>query len=386
MPPTVVLTGRARRRRARGGFTIIEMMMAVLLTVMVFAITVPFFRNQTRAVDKGAGRLDALQNARYAQATIDRELRIAGGITGQPIIVQAAPYAVTFNVNLVTRNTYDPDATYYDPTFDSLGTESWEPSRAKKLPTSTVVYPTQFYNDASGNQSPAETISYFLYADASAGRSDLFILYRRVNDRDSTIVARNIWIPTDTAYFFKYQRTDASGNISAIPQASLPLYWNSANDPTDSIRVVHMRVASLYRDVRRASDVTRTINHDTKLLNAGMLRQQTCGSPPLAPPTVTATQVWDVTHTNVTSVTVAWTASLEETSGEQDVAVYTIERLKSGNVDWEVLGNVVAQQLSSYTFIDYHPVGATTWTYAVIAWDCTPASSPVTQATAVVNP
>ncbi|MBI1809010.1 MAG: hypothetical protein HYR75_03870 [Gemmatimonadetes bacterium] len=379
-------TARPAARRARRGFTIIEMMMAVLLTVMVFAITVPFFRNQTLAVDKGAGRLDALQNARYAQATIDRELRIAGGITGQPIIVQAAPYAVTFNVDLVSRTTYDPDATYYDPNADSLAAESWEPSRKKALPTSTVQYPTQYYLDGSGNQSPAETISYFLYTDPSAGRNDLFILYRRVNDRDSTIVARNIWIPTDTAYFFKYWRTNASGVVSQIPQTSLPLYWNSAGDPTDSIRIVHMRMASLYRDVRRAQDVTRTINHDTKLLNAGMLRQQSCGSAPLPPGTVTVTQGYDSTGTIVTSVQVSWLASLEETAGEQDVAVYTVQRLKAGNTDWEVLGNVVAQRHASYTFTDNHPVGASTWTYGVVAYDCTPSSSTIKQAAAITNP
>ena len=380
-PPAV----RTARDRARRGFTIIEMMMAVLLTVMVFAITVPFFRNQTLAVDKGAGRLDALQNARYAQATIDRELRIAGGITGQPIIVQAAPYAITFNVDLVSRLTSDPNATYYDPSADSLATESWVPARQKALPTSAVLYPTQLYTDGSGNRSPAETISYFLYADPTAGRSDLFILYRRVNDRDSTVVARNIWIPTDTAYFFKYWRTNATGTVSQIPQTSLPLYWNSANDPTDSIRLVQMRVASLYRDVRRAQDVTRTIYHNTRLLNAGMLRQQSCGSAPLPPGTLTATQIYDLSGTVVTSVHLSWLASLEETTNERDVAVYTVERLKQGNTVWEVLGNVVAQQLASYTFDDYSPKPGI-WTYGVIAWDCTPTSSTISQAAVITNP
>ena len=81
----------------RAGFTLVEMMMAVLLTMIVFAITIPFFRQQTMAVDRSAGRLDALQNARFAQNAIDRELRTAGGVTGQPIIVQAAPFAMTFN-------------------------------------------------------------------------------------------------------------------------------------------------------------------------------------------------------------------------------------------------------------------------------------------------
>ena len=42
----------------------------------------------------------------------------------------------------------DPDATYYNPNADTLAVESWLPSRAKALPTSAVVYPTQIYYSA----------------------------------------------------------------------------------------------------------------------------------------------------------------------------------------------------------------------------------------------
>ena len=84
------------------GFTLIEMMMAILLTMLVFAITIPFFRNQTRRSTAAPAVSTRMQNARFAQSAIDRELRLAGGATGQPIIVQAAPFAVTFNVDLVT--------------------------------------------------------------------------------------------------------------------------------------------------------------------------------------------------------------------------------------------------------------------------------------------
>jgi type II secretory pathway pseudopilin PulG len=376
--------GLVSRRRA--GFTLIEMMMAVLLTMLVFAITIPFFRQQTMAVDNAAGRLDALQNARYAQSFIDRELRLAGGVTGQPIIVQAAPFAVTFNVDLVSRQAGDPNATYYNPSADSLSTESWEPSRKKALPTSAVLYPTKFYNDANNNQSPAETISYFLYLDGTSGRNDLYVLYRRVNDRDSTVIARNIWIPVDTAYFFKYSRTDATGNITAIPQASLPIYWNTANDPADSIRIVAMRVAGLYRDVRRAVDVTRTVYYNTRLLNAGMLKQALCGDPPLPPLLPVATQVYDLLHTYVTSVHLTWNASLEEAGGEKDVALYTLVRRPAAGIDWEVLGNVVAQGLASYSFDDFNPAPASSWVYGVVAQDCTPSNSTVASSATIVNP
>ena len=378
----------------RSGFTLIEMMMAILLTMLVFGITVPFFRVQTNAVDEGAGRLDALQNARYAQNAIDRELRLAGGETGQPVIVQAAAFAITFNVDLVSRLASDPNATYYTPSADSLSTESWAPSRQKALPTATKVYPLKVYNDANGNQSRAETISYFLYLDATSGRTDLYTLYRRVNDRDSTIVTRNIWIPASVGYFFRYYRADNTGAIQMIPMASLPMYYDTAPvqlvapdtlRETD-IRIVEMRVAGLYRDVKKARDVTRTIFYKTRLYNAGMLKSNTCGSPPLGANNVVATQVFSpLTPFPLQKVTVTWNKSLEETGGEADVASYFVERRLASATTWEVLGNLLARNLPSYSFDDF-TFKSGIWVYGVVATDCTPANSVVTISSAITNP
>jgi hypothetical protein len=358
-------------------------MMAILLTMLVFAITVPFFRMQTNALDVGAGRLDAMQNARYAQNAIDRELRLAGGATGQPVVVQAAAYSVTFNVDLVSRVVNDPNATYYVPSADSLSTESWEVSRAKALPTTTKTYPAQAYNDDNGVQSQAETISYFLYLDAASGRNDLYTLFRRVNDRDSTVVTKNIWIPVDTAWFFRYYRTDATGTISLIASGSLPIYWDAASHLADSIRVVEMRVAGLYRDVKKARDVTRTIYHKTRLLNAGMLQQRTCGSAPLPASTVASTKVLD--GSNLINIHITWNASVEETSGEKDVATYLVQRRLSSSSDWEVLGNMMAAGSASYQWDDF-TFKPGSWIYGVVAQDCSPLNSTVVAASALTIP
>ena len=101
----------------RQGFTLIEMLMSVGLTVMLFGLAVPFFGTQLRSVGANGGRWEALQNVRYAATTLDRDLRVAGvGVVDrQPLIVQAAPYAITFNADLVTRDTADPVAVYYNP-------------------------------------------------------------------------------------------------------------------------------------------------------------------------------------------------------------------------------------------------------------------------------
>jgi type II secretory pathway pseudopilin PulG len=389
-PPTMRATTRGAATRA--GFTLIEMMMAVLLTMLVFAVTIPFFRSQTNALDGGAGRLDAMQNARFAQSTIDRELRLAGGAAGQPIIVQAAPFAITFNVDLVTTQTNDPDATYYNPNADSLAVESWLPARAKTLPTSAVSYPTVEYYDGNGFQSHAETISYFLYLDATTGRPDLYTLFRRVNDRDSTIIAHDMWIPVDTNYFFKYSRTDSAGNIVSIPQATLPIYWNTAGDWADSVRLVQMRIAGLYHDVKKNIDITRTVYQSTRLLNAGMLKENICGSNPLPPGTVTATQIdttgaaWFSGDANpLAEVQVVFNASPEEAAGLKDISSYVVERTIQGTTNWQVLGNQVAYGQVSYTYNDY-TFQTGVWVYGVVAANCSPSYSTVSQASAVTNP
>jgi type II secretory pathway pseudopilin PulG len=389
IPKTPIMDIRNPRVTARAGFTLIEMMMAVLLTMLVFAITIPFFRNQTRALDGGAGRLDASQNAHYAQSAIDRELRLAGGAPGQPVIVQAAPFAVTFNVDLVTTLTNDPDATYFNPAADPLSVDSWLPAAAKKLPTSNVVYPTVEYFDGNGFQSHAETISYFLYLDASSGRNDIYTLFRRVNDRDSTVVAHNMWIPTDTNYFFQYSRTNNTGNIVVIPQASLPIYWNTAGDWADSVRLVQMRIAGLYRDVQKQKDITRTVYHSTRLLNAGMLKLNICGVAPQPAGTVTATQLDNLGNPwvsgPISEVRVVFNASTEEAGGERDVASYVIERTIQGTSNWQVLGNLVAHGYASYPYDDF-TFQTGNWVYGVVAVDCSPSYSPVSQSAAVTNP
>ena len=63
---------RGRGIRDRRAFTLPEMLIATILMLFVFAMVVPFMRMQTRQIGTGAGRLDALQNARFSQNAIDR--------------------------------------------------------------------------------------------------------------------------------------------------------------------------------------------------------------------------------------------------------------------------------------------------------------------------
>jgi type II secretory pathway pseudopilin PulG len=368
---------------ARTGFSLVEMMMAVTLSLLVFAITIPFFRAQTRAVAAGAGRLDALQNARYAQSVIDRELRLAGGILGQPTIVQAAPLSVTFNVDLQAQTTTaDPNSMYITATLDTLTTESFQLGLAKALPKSSKTYPTATYTDSNAVRSHAETISFFLIADGSSGRSDIYSLYRRVNAKDSTVVTTNLWIPADTAYFFRYHRVAASGAISQIAQNTLPLYWDDGTRTIDSIGVVEMRIAGWYHAVRENTEVFRTLYQRTRVNNVGLLTVRSCGAGPVAPSGVTGTRANNANGDPV-SVAVAWTASTDDGAGAADVAGYSVLRQPSGGGSWVSVGNLPARGTGTYTFTDY-ALKQGTWVYGVAAVDCGPTWSATTSQSGTV--
>lgn len=371
------------RPRDRSAFTLAEVMLSLTILLVVMAAAVSFFRLQVRAIESGTGRLESVQNLRFVQNIIDRELRLAGGIVGQPLIVMAHPMAVVFNVNLVTRLAGDRGAVYYNPDADSLATEAFDAASARLLPLVARVYPAQTYTDDAGNRSTAETIAYFLRADASAGRTDIYTLFRRVNDRDSTMIARNIQVPADSVYFFSYWRTDAAGTLAQVPLASLPIYWDAANRAADSLRVVDMRINAWYRDTRANKDVIRSIATSTKLLNAGLLQQTTCGTTPLPARNATATLMVDAfgapTHVQIT-----WDASLEEAGGERDVALYMIRRRQTGSTGpWATLTNMPANGSASYAWDD-HDLVPGDWTWSIVSQDCSPAngapalSAPVT--------
>jgi prepilin-type N-terminal cleavage/methylation domain-containing protein len=367
----------------RRGFTLIEMLVAMTLTMLVFAITIPFFRAQARAVGAGAGRLDALQNARYAQGTIEKELRLAGGIFGQPVIVQAAPFAITFNANVYAGSTSDPNAAYVNALLDTLTTESFQVGAARALPTSASKnYPTATYTDSNATRSGAETISYWLVADASSGRNDIYSLYRRVNAKDSSLVTSNLWVPADTGYFFRYYRQGASGEPTLIANDALPLYWDDATRTIDSIASVGMRAAAWTYIARDDENVFRSTYSRTSIRNAGLLVARSCGSAPAAPTGVTATATNNSGGSPV-AVTISWTASTDDNAGASDVMSYSVMRRASAGSTWSTVGNLPARG-ASLSYVDYS-LRQGTWVYAVRAMDCGPTWSSATEQTGTIT-
>jgi prepilin-type N-terminal cleavage/methylation domain-containing protein len=371
-----------RTVRARPAFTLLEMLVAMSLTLMIFAAAVPFFRVQLRSLSRNAGRLDAQQNIRFALASIQRELRVAGGgvVDAQPMIVQAAANAITFNVDLVTKDSSDPGAVYFDQDADGDITTSLTALNAIKLPSTGTKYPDTTYWESRGLTSRAETISYWLAADPE--NDGQYILYRRVNDEDSTIVSTGIMLKSGES-LFSYYRLDDDGDPVAISPSSLPLVHTAkihgspqdtaASAMTDQIRKVVVNLYGTMTDPDTHQPVTRHLRGEVRLLNAGLVRHPTCGEQPIGA-TLTATA-----DTSGTFVTLTWDASTDEATGEKDVERYLIFRRPADQANYGDAIMDVAAGLSQYTKIDSNVQPGEHWIYGLVAEDCTPSSSSVSE-------
>jgi hypothetical protein len=380
-------------QRDRDGFALLELVIAIMLIGITLGLTVPFFRTQVQAFGNTSGRDDAAQNARYGVSMIDRELRVAGigVVDAQPMVVQAASNAITFNVDLVSRLQSDPAAAYFDPDEDPGAVVSLPRTSRITLPLSGFQYPDSNYSQAAGEPSAAETVSFWVAPDPDPLAKGTNILYRRVNNLAPTIVAKAITIlPGEPV--FRYFKADTLGQLVEIPQSSLPIYHsapihNSKADSstsalTDSIRVVRVRLTGVYVD-RAGKKLNRPIETGIRIMNAGLLHFATCGDPPIFTSGVTA-----AANTNVSApkVVVGWSSSVDQAAGEKDVEQYSIYRRKDTDLAFtEPLASIPSGS-STYSFTDTQVASGDRWVYGVAARDCGGQSSAVMTSPLVVVP
>ena len=370
----------ASLRAVRAGFTIIELLIAMSVTLIILSIAAPMFRVQTKAVSTTAGRTDATRSANFGIDAIEQDLRNTGvGVFGgQPLIVRGAIDAIAFNANMVTARTNDMTAVFYDPDADSTALGALSTSTALMLPNSSNMYPTATY------VSNAETINYYVRSDTGLSPitgGQRVILFRKVNNMPEEIIARNI-IQTSTSPVFRYFRRSNTGVISEITGASLPLFHSvpqhgaaadtGATAAIDSIAIVKINLISMYKDPRGATNID-TVTRSVRIANQGLLQRAQCGEIPLSPgvPGPTLTVIG-----GLMSVKLVWTASGDELTGERDVEMYAVYRRLFGTLDWgEPLANLPATGVGSSQYIDNTVALHTKYEYAVSALDCTPAPS-----------
>jgi prepilin-type N-terminal cleavage/methylation domain-containing protein len=383
---------RLNARRDHRGFTLLELLIATMLVSITLALTVPFFRTQVQAFGNVSGRDDAHQNARFGLSTIDRELRIAGvGVVDQqPLIIQAAPYAITFNVDLVSRSATDPAAAYYDPDEDANAVSALRNTSKINLPLSSVLYPDSNYTQAQGLPSAAETISFWLAPDPEPSANGTNILYRRVNNMPPTVVSKAISLPAGEPVF-RYFKADTLGRLVEISQSVLPLYHsapihNSKLDSarsalTDSIRVVRVRLTGVYKD-RTGKNLSRPVGTGVRIMNAGLLHFSSCGDPPIfASPATAATSTQPSLR-----VVVSWNSSVDQSAGEKDVEQYSIYRRKDTDLAFTEPLASIPSGTPTYQFTDTQVASGDKWVYGVAARDCGGQSSAVMTTPVVTVP
>ena len=359
------------RLRPRAGFSLVEMIVAMGLTLVVFAITLPFVRAQGSAVGASAGRLDADQLARYAATAIDRDLRRASADSGQPLIVLAGARAITFTANLVAPDTSDPDATDVDDFQGTAFTASWRVAAARALPLTNRNYPLADQRDASGAISERETISYFLQPDTVASRTDQYVLWRRVNGNDSVQVVRGLVLPADSA-FFTYS-VPSGDTLAAIARARLPLYWDSL--AVDSIRSVRFLVTGRFVDPRTRVETVRTMRWTTMVPNAGRNRVPNCGAAPgaLGGNLTVSVPGGEQNYRH----RLGWGRSADDGAGANDVRVYVLAwRPWDDSAPWQSLASINANAGGSYKWLNEQPLFTAAIKYGVRAIDCAGQASP----------
>jgi hypothetical protein len=382
-------THRRSISRVRRGYSLSELLLAMTITIIVFAAAVPFFTLQLRALSADVSRNEAQQLARFAQNTIDRELRNIGiGTTpmvpalgiprNQPKIVQAGAYSVTFNTDLIASDTSDVEAVYIDPNVDTTLTLAMQYTNSITLPLSSKLYPDLVYRKSDGSLSYAETVSYWVVVDTAAGKPDEYKLYRRINDGPPTVVANGIQIPSGQP-FFTYTRVNSTGQVVPVSSGSLPIYWDQTGSIADSIRTVTVDVQGIYRGRTLKNDTVsykRRVYSQTSLMNIGLAQRGSCGDLPLNPGTPVATIMWAPGPVK-SHISLTWTSSADETGGEKDVERYALFRRPVTQPMFDEPIAVIGKGSANYSFDDFDLQSGTTFIYGLAAQDCSPANSTI---------
>ncbi|HRP07385.1 MAG TPA: hypothetical protein PLL69_02760, partial [Gemmatimonadales bacterium] len=251
---------------------------------------------------------------------------------------------------------------------------------------------------SSGVPSPAETYILYLLADGDTPRGDDFALWQRVNSATPELLARNLLPATGSKPWFEFlmQRELASGDTLVVASGGLlPLIRKRTSEALtaadtanysrpDSVRAIRMN----YRITNGKSGTEERIKEITTTIevpNNGVPLGSVCGRPPIAPGSLTLTEV----GTGTGELQVEWTRSSDQDGGEVDVRQYFLWRRESTEPAFTApLLSVRAEAGTvTYTTTITDNIPGTTYVYGIDAQDCTPTfSSRVTSSVTMSTP
>ncbi|HMC69298.1 MAG TPA: prepilin-type N-terminal cleavage/methylation domain-containing protein [Mycobacteriales bacterium] len=378
------------------GFTLVELLVALVVFSAVMAGTLSFLRSQGRAMSLGGDRMNAVQNLQFALTTMQQRLRAAGSNLpdAQPAIIYAGSNVVAFNADYATNLPNDPFAVYYDPDVPAGAVTALTKAQRITLPLTTAAYPDTSYV-TGGINSPAETIIFFVAPDSSTARADDYALFEQVNVGPPELVSRNIIGSPTTVYFDYYRLASVGGAISldSLPAAKLPLRHSvpihfaladtGAAAVIDSIRGIRVTL-TVTNGQSGAAERRYTLQRFMELPNVGIASRRTCGDAPILGTTLTATGITQLDGTP--AVRLAWNAATDEYGGEKDVVQYVIWRKRVTDLTWGTPYLSLPAGNPTYVYDDAAVTSGATYQYQLAAADCTPSSSPTTASAPVTIP
>jgi prepilin-type N-terminal cleavage/methylation domain-containing protein len=377
------------------GFTLVELLLAMVILSMVMGAIVSLLRSQTRTFQLSGQKMELSQNMRYAVGTIDRSLRTTGaGVANQqPMFIYGGNDIVAFNSNYTHVN-QDRCAVNINPDAPVGSYEIMPLASAYVFPNTAFTYPSMTYTSATCQ---AETILFYFRPDSSTGEPNDFVLMEKVNAMPAELVAKNLFAYPGRPFFEYFVHplslivppaardslvlagTAGSGIVLPI-RHSVAIHGSpadSALDPSnsylaDSVKAVriNIRVSNGLTGVdQRLRDISTVVG----LPNNGLVQLKDCGTAPLLNGVLTATPN---AAGNPPSVTLQWPASFDEVAGETDINQYNIYRRLLGDPAFgSALLTIPAGQPPPYVFADNGVAAGTDYVYAVGAQDCTPSES-----------
>lgn len=388
-------TRRAPSTEDTGGFSLIEMMIAMTVLTVVMAAALGVFSSESEAIREGMDRLEVIQNLRFGANAVEKDLKTTGANVPkiQPNLVHAGEDVVVFSSDFATNVSDDEDAVYYDPDAPDEEVRALTEDRKVTVPNGTFEYPDRDYDVGSGTNSPAETIMFFFRPDSSTDRDDDWALFRRINDREPRVVSRHLLKAEGSEPFLEYQKLvtpdDAPERIETVPSGDLPLshdaevHGSGADDSAiDSVRAVRLRMAASNGETGDEEEI-RSISRLIRIPNMGVERKRVCGEPPVSVSSFTGTPEVD---DGASTVLLEWDASVDQEDGEEDVVRYLVWKKKASESDWgpPILALSVGED--TYSYRDSDVVPGEVYEYGVAAQDCTPEQSDMATSGSVTAP
>ena len=388
-------------RNAVAGFTMIEMLIAMVVLSLVMAATLSLFRSQTQNFRKGGNRMELSQNVRYALGTVERVLRTTGAGTAgsQPMLVYGGNDVIVVNTNFAS-DIQDGNAVYINPDLPAGAVDGLKTATPITIFGTAINYPAVNYTYGAATGTRAETISFYFQLDATTANANDYILYERVTRWRRKWWRGTFWrIPGARSSSTSPRpptrpacpSSSRSPRRARRPRQALPIR-HSANVHgsgadingsalADSIRLV--RVNMVVTNGQTGTDLaSRQISTTMMMPNNGLTQLKSCGDAPVATGALTA-----VPPGVGGGARLRWARSPDELSGEVDVSQYNVYYRLNGTPDWNTMITVMPTGAATYDITS--GVGITsglTYDFAVAAQDCTPQESPLALALGYLAP